>query len=183
MAKAGNYVLLDELWDEVTSKPDAPRPTFKRHVKGDVVKLDEEEATRLVDAGSVEEEGVAEQRALADARNRLRAALAVLPDHLRPAVDELSDEQLDELADPDREIPVEQRTVHTAPGFINEGHPQYAAAAHGQGDGGGPEDTTKQDLDDTQALLDSGGTVTDGAAARRASRKRGAQPGDAADKD
>lgn len=173
MADAGKYELLDLLWDEVVSAPDAVRPVFKRHRQGDVLELDEEEATRLVEAGSVAPEGEREKQELARAEAQYRAALANVPDHLRHLVAEA-----DAAALRDREVPVEELTVHTAPGFTNEGHPKYAAGAHGEGTGDGPEDTTVADLDATQASLDDGTKETRNA--RSGVRERKTQPNQAA---
>jgi hypothetical protein len=130
MADAGKYVLLDTLWDERVNPVTETVPVFKRHRQGEVLDLDEAEATRLADAGSIAVEGEREARELEAARNRYRAALAALPDDLRHKLGEVD---LDELAD--REIPVEELSVHhpDARGFTNEGHPKYAAAAHGEG--------------------------------------------------
>jgi hypothetical protein len=159
MADAGKYVLLDTLWDERVNPVTETVPVFKRHLQGEVLELDEAEATRLADAGSVAVEGEREARELEAARNRYRAALAALPDDLRHKLGEVD---LDELAD--REIPVEELSVHhpDARGFTNEGHPKYAAAAHGEGgtgeglDKAGDETATTEELDATQASLDDG---------------------------
>jgi hypothetical protein len=139
MAEAGKYELLDLLWDQRVNDVEKPVPVFKRWVQGDVVELDEAEATRLVEAGSVAPEGERERQALAAAEAQYRAALANVPDHLKHLVVEAG---ADAASLRDREVPVEERTVHTAPGFTNEGHPKYAGAAHGEGSGEGPEDTT-----------------------------------------
>jgi hypothetical protein len=175
MAEAGKYELLDLLWDQRVNDVEKPVPVFKRWVQGDVVELDEAEATRLVEAGSVAPEGERERQALAAAEAQYRAALANVPDHLKHLVVEAG---ADAASLRDREVPVEERTVHTAPGFTNEGHPKYAGAAHGEGSGEGPEDTTVADLDATQASLDDGGKDT--RQARAGVRERGTQPGEAA---
>lgn len=163
MAKAGKYVLRDLLWDERTNPVQETVPIFKRHVQGEVLELDEAEATRLVDAGSVEPEGEAEVRQANAALAQARAALANVPDHLRHLV---ADADPQELAA--REVPVEDLTVNgpnAAPGFVNEGHPKYAAAAHGEGgQEDAPDGTTVADLDRTQAALDDGTGETVGPA-------------------
>lgn len=182
MADAGNYVLLDLFWDERVNEYDKPVPLFKRHLQGEVLELDEAEATRLVEAGSVEPEGAREERQLQLARAQLRAALAQLPDPLRSLAP--SDEELDALAQ--RETPLEELHVHhpDVRGFTNEGHPKYAAAAHGEG-GVSPDDpdlnaddpdeasSTVRELDATQASLDDGGKDTRNArSAQGAARRR-----------
>jgi hypothetical protein len=48
VADAGRYVLVDLFWDERTNEYDKPVPIFKRHLQGEVLDLDEAEATRLV---------------------------------------------------------------------------------------------------------------------------------------
>lgn len=152
MADAGKYVLRDLFWDERVNPVTEAVPIFKRHQQGEVLDLDEAEATRLVDAGSVEPEGAREVREAEAAVQRARAALANVPDHLRHLVADVDPVELAE-----REVPVEERTVHFgAEGLVNEGHPKYAAAAHGEGDGGADDDTTVADLDRTQAALDDG---------------------------
>jgi hypothetical protein len=65
--KAGKYELVATSWDEPTSKPGDPF-SYKRHRRGDIVTLNDEEARRLVRAGAVvkpgeRERGVAEQLA------------------------------------------------------------------------------------------------------------------------
>ena len=181
MADAGRYVLVDLFWDKRTNEYDKPVPIFKRHLQGEVLDLDEAEATRLVEAGSVEPEGAREDRELELARARLRVALAQYPDDLRPLVP--SDEELDELAR--RETPIEELHVHhrEVRGFTNEGHPKYAAAAHGEG-GVGLDDpdlnaddpdeasSTVAELDATQASLDDGGKDTRNARSAQGARRR-----------
>jgi hypothetical protein len=146
VADAGRYVLVDLFWDERTNEYDKPVPIFKRHVKGEVLDLDEAEATRLVEAGSVEPEGQREARELELARARLRVALAQYPDDLRPLVP--SDEELDELAR--RETPIEELHVH---------HPDEASS-------------TVAALDATQASLDDGGKDTRNARSAQGARRR-----------
>jgi outer membrane protein TolC len=181
VADAGQYVLLDLFWDERVNEYDKPVPIFKRHLQGEVLDLDEAEATRLVDAGSVEPEGARENRELELARARLRVALAQYPDDLRPLAP--SDEELDELAR--RETPLEELHVHhrEARGFTNEGHPKYAATAHGEGgatvddpdlnvDDPDEASSTVADLDATQASLDDGGKDTRNARSAQSARRR-----------
>jgi hypothetical protein len=168
MADAGKYVLLDLFWDERTNDLDKAIPVFTRHKQGEVLDLDEGEATRLLEAGSVEPEGARKHDEFAAARDRFRAALANLPDDLRAAVRG----DLEDLVR--REVPVEELTVHTAPGLTNPGHPRYAAAAHGEGGVDEPESgqATTEELTDTQAALDDG--TGDGGASRRARRSAAA---------
>lgn len=182
MADAGQYVLLDLFWDERTNEYDKPIPIFKRHLQGEVLDLDEADATRLLEAGSVEPEGQREARELELARARLRAALGQLPDALRPAV--LSDEEfLDQFAQ--RETPLEELHVHhpEVRGFTNQGHPKYAAAAHGEGgvslddpdlnaDDPDEASSTVAALDATQASLDDGGKDTRNARSAQGARRR-----------
>jgi hypothetical protein len=179
MADAGKYRLLDLFWDERTNPINETVAVFKRHVQGDILDLDEAEATRLVDADAVEPEDAPRLREVSAARDRFLASLAALPDDLRSRVlgDKSTDEVLDELEG--RETPVEELHVHhpDAVGFTNAGHPKYAAAAHGEGGVGegldeadGPTATTEE-LDATQSSLDDGTKTSTnargGAAARR----------------
>lgn len=160
MAEAGRYVLLDSFWDERTNEYDKPIPIFTRHLQGEVLDLDEAEATRLVEAGSVEAEGESEERELRVAKDRYLAALANAPDDLRAKLG--SDVTALDLED--REVTQEELHVHhpDAVGFTNPGSPKYAAAAHGEGgvgeglDEAGDETATTEQLDDTQASLDDG---------------------------
>jgi hypothetical protein len=181
VADAGRYVLVDLFWDERTNEYDKPVPIFKRHVQGEVLDLDEAEATRLVEAGSVEPEGARENRELELARARLRVALAQVPDDLRPAL--LSDQELEEFAQ--RETPLEELHVHhpDAAGFTNQGHPKYAATAHGEGgataddpdlnvDDPDEASSTVAALDATQASLDDGGKDTRNARSAQGARRR-----------
>lgn len=160
MAEAGKYVLKDLLWDERVNGVQETVPIFKRHLQGEVLDLDEGEATRLVDAGSVEKEGEAQIREANAAVARARAALANIPDHLRHLVQDVDPERL-----ANREVPQEELTVtgvNAAPGFTNVGSPKYAQAAHGEGGVGegleeaGDEVGTTEDLDHTSASLDDG---------------------------
>lgn len=178
MADAGKYELLDLFWDKRTNDVEKPVPVFHRYVQGEVLDLDEAEATRLVEAGSVAPEGARQSAELERARAAYQAALANLPDELRGAVAE--NVTAESLAD--RETPVEELHVHhpEAEGFVNAGHPQYASAAHGQGNAGGPEDTTQDDIAATQASLDDGAKTTRNA--REGAREHKAQPQDVADK-
>lgn len=129
--KAGEYELLADSWDETTSKLGEPY-TFKRHYKGEVVTLNEEDARRLVIAGAAGEVGAREKAQLELAKAQYLAALAAVPDALRP---QITEEQA--LESFNREVPVEELTVHTAPGFPNEGpRPRVAEATVGEGTGG-----------------------------------------------
>lgn len=164
MAEAGKYVLLDLFWDERTNPVTEQVAIFKRHLKGEVLELDEAEATRLVDAGSVEKEGERQAIELSVARERFLAALANTPDEVKATV--LGGKTVDEAAAEyeDREVPLEELHVHhpAAQGFTNAGHPKYAAAAQGEGgvgeglDEAGDETATTEELDATQASLDDG---------------------------
>jgi hypothetical protein len=137
--KAGEYELLDLRWDEPTSKPGDPVFTFVRHEQGDIVKLDEENAKRLVLAGYVAPKGERQKAEAAAAAARFRASLAQVPDDVRAALlaEFGGDEAKVQKAVEDAQTAPEALTVHTAPGLVNEGNPRYAAAAHGEGNGGG----------------------------------------------
>jgi hypothetical protein len=80
--KAGKYELVALSWDEPTSKPGEPYD-FKRHVKGDVVNLNVEEARRLYATGAVVLPGEREAAAAAAAIAQAQAALALVPEELR----------------------------------------------------------------------------------------------------
>lgn len=71
--KAGKYELVALSWDETTSKPGEPY-AFRRHVQGDVVSLDVEQARRLVTAGAVVKPGEREWSAAEQARTLADAA-------------------------------------------------------------------------------------------------------------
>lgn len=168
MADAGKYVLRDLLWDERINPVNESVPVFKRHKQGDVLDLDEAEATRLVEGGSVEREGESQARELSVARARFLAALANTPDDVKAAV--LGGRSVDEAAGDfeSRDVPVEELHVHhpDAVGFTNPGHPKYAAVAQGEGGVGeglaeaGDETATTEELDATQASFDDGGRTT-----------------------
>jgi hypothetical protein len=129
--KGGEYELLADSWDETTSKPGEPY-TFVRHTKGEVVTLTEEDARRLLPVGAVGEVGAREKAQLELAKAQYLAALAAVPDALRP---QLTEEQA--LEQFGREIPVEELTVATAPGHPNVGErPRVAEASTGEGTGG-----------------------------------------------
>jgi hypothetical protein len=154
-AKAGRYELLDLSWNEITSDPGAPVVTWVRHEQGEILELDEDEATRMVNAGSVAPEGELAAREAEQATARFMAALAALPDDVRRAV--ASDLTAEKLAG--MEVKQEDLHVHHADavGFTNVGHPRNANAAHGEGTGA-LEDEVDQDA--TQASLDDGAKTT-----------------------
>ncbi len=81
--KAGTYELAALQWDQVLSAPGEPF-NFKRHRRGDKVKLDVEEARRLVTAGAVVEPGARERAVYALAVAQLEAAKAALPPEPEP---------------------------------------------------------------------------------------------------
>lgn len=83
--KAGKYELVALSWDETTSKPGEPF-AYKRHVQGDVVTLDVEQARRLVTAGAVVKPGEREKARIAQLQAQLSAQLAALPPELREQV-------------------------------------------------------------------------------------------------
>jgi hypothetical protein len=129
--KGGEYELLADSWDETTSKPNEPY-TFKRWYRGDVVTLSEEDARRLLPVGAVGEVGAREKAQLEAAKAQYLAALAAVPDALRPQITE--EQALESFG---REIPVEELTVATAPGHPNVGErPRVASATTGEGTGG-----------------------------------------------
>jgi hypothetical protein len=129
--KGGEYELLADSWDETTSKINEPY-TFVRHYRGEVLTLSEEDARRLVPVGAVGEVGGREKAQLEAAKAQYLAALAQVPDHLRP---QLSEEATLEAFE--AEVPVEQLTVATAPGHPNVGErPRVAEASTGEGTGG-----------------------------------------------
>lgn len=165
MADAGSYELLDLFWDERVNPITEQVPVFKRHMQGEVLELDEAEATRLVEAGSVAPEGERQKVELLAAQERFRVALANAPDDVRRSLADF-----DPAAEAEREVPVEELHVHhpAVAGFTNEGHPKYAASSHGEGgvgeglnvdDPDEPSASTAQ-LDATQASLDDGGKDT-----------------------
>jgi hypothetical protein len=156
--KAGEYELLVDSWDEPTNKPGEPF-TFVRHYKGETVTLNEEEARRLVLAGAAGEPGAREKAQLEIAKAQYLAALAAVPDALRP---QLTEEAALEAFG--REVPVEELTVHTAPGFPNEGpRPRVAEATVGEGTGGPEtqEATEEAPVEDVAEQAEEGtGTVS-----------------------
>jgi hypothetical protein len=168
VADAGKYVLLDLFWDERTNEYDKPVPLFQRHLQGEVLDLDEAEATRLLEAGSVEAEGEREGRELRVAHERFLAALANAPDDVRAKLGDVTALDLQ-----DRAVTQEELHVHhpDAVGFTNPGHPKYASATQGEGgvgeglDEAGDETATTDELDATQASLDDG--------SKQSSRARG----------
>lgn len=64
-APAGKYRLAVGIWNELVSKPKEPRE-FVKHVKGDVVTLNSDDADRLLRAGAVEPLTAAAKAAAAD---------------------------------------------------------------------------------------------------------------------
>jgi hypothetical protein len=126
-AEAGRYELLDDLWEEVTSPPDAPFLTTKRHVRGDIVELDEANAERMLATNSVAPEGAVAQAEAEALQAQYLAVLNQLPVELRA---QLAQQALTAAIEP---TAPEDLTVHTAAGFTNEGHPRYAQAAQGEG--------------------------------------------------
>lgn len=80
--KGGEYELVAEMWDEVTSEPGKPF-TFERHRKGDLVTLSDEDARRLVLAGAVVVPGSVEEARVEALRQAYEAALAQLPPKVR----------------------------------------------------------------------------------------------------
>ena len=80
--KAGQYELLSEVWDEPISKLGEPYD-FKRHVKGDIVTLNVEEARRLYTSGAVVRKGEREKAAAQFALQQAQLALAALPPEVR----------------------------------------------------------------------------------------------------
>ncbi len=85
--KAGTYELVAERWDEITSKPGEPFD-FVRHVKGDKVKLNVEDARRLVDGGAVVTPGEREKAAVEQAKAAYAAALSQVPAELLDQLDD-----------------------------------------------------------------------------------------------
>ena len=145
--KAGEYELLADSWDETTSKPGEPY-TFVRHYKGDTVQLSEEEARRLVSVGAAGEVGAREKAQLELAKAQYLAALAAVPDALRPQITE--EQALENFG---REIPVEELTVATAPGHPNVGErPRVAEASTGEGTGGPEAEEAAEESDSTATV-------------------------------
>ncbi len=161
-AKAGRYELLDLSWNEITSKPGDVIVTFTRHEQGEIVELDETDATRLLASGSVAPEGELAAREAEQATARFMAALAQMPDDVRRAV--ANDLTAEKLAG----IEVKQEDLHVhhadAVGFVNAGHPRNANATQGEGTGALEDDV---DAEATQAALD------DGAKTSRRARQQG----------
>lgn len=81
-AEAGTYELIAERWDELVSKPGEPA-RYARHVRGDTVELDQEEAERLVAGGAVVKPGELQLAAAEAARQQYLATLSALPDSVR----------------------------------------------------------------------------------------------------
>lgn len=84
--KAGKYELLANRWDEQTSKPGEPF-AYIRHVQGDVIDLNAEDAARLLSAAAVGEPGARQRAAAAQAKALYEAALALIPEGLRGDLD------------------------------------------------------------------------------------------------
>jgi hypothetical protein len=147
--QAGEYELIADLWDERTSELDKPFE-FVRHVRGDKVTLNQEDARRLVAAGAVAPVGAREAAELEAAKARYLAALAAVPDELRPQLTE--EKALESFG---REIPVEELTVATAPGHPNVGErPRVAEATTGEGTGGPENEEKAQEADTPQQAED-----------------------------
>lgn len=83
---AGRYELVSLFWEEPISKPGEPY-NFVRHVRGDLVDLDDENARRLLAAGAVVEPGSRERAAAMAAKAQYEAALAALPDSVKAELD------------------------------------------------------------------------------------------------
>ena len=83
--KPGNYELVAEMWDETISKPGEPF-NYKRHRKGDIVKLNASEAKRLVLAGAVITPGSRELAIAEAAARNFLAAIAHLPDETKAQI-------------------------------------------------------------------------------------------------
>lgn len=75
---AGLYELTALMWDQPTSRPGCPE-TYIRHLQGDIVRLTERDARRLLVAGAVVEPGTREAAALEQARLAYQAALTQSP--------------------------------------------------------------------------------------------------------
>lgn len=83
--KAGQYELVALQWDEQISEPGEPFD-FVRHVAGDIVTLNVEDARRLYAGGAVLPKGARQKAAAELARVQYEAALAALPDDVRDQV-------------------------------------------------------------------------------------------------
>lgn len=75
---AGLYELTALMWDQPTSRPGCPE-TYIRHRQGDIVRLTDADARRLLAAGAVVEPGTREAAELEQARFAYQAALTQSP--------------------------------------------------------------------------------------------------------
>lgn len=87
--KAGDYELLSVFWEQPTSQPGEPY-TYKRHVQGDIIRLDVEEARRLVLSGAAVKKGEREKQAALAAKVQYENSLSLLPPEVRAQLDEQS---------------------------------------------------------------------------------------------
>lgn len=156
--KAGEYELLDLFWDRRTSDVQDRVQTFHRHVQGEVLDLDEEEAQRLVAGGSVAPAGERQAREAAAALSRFTAALSQVPDSVRAALlKELGSQEAVQDALENAETDPENLTVATAPGLVAEGSPRYASAALGEGTGGGDPQNPDAEVKEAVAVGENPG--------------------------
>lgn len=82
--KAGEYELVAVQWDEVLSKPGEPFQ-FRRHKKGDIVRLNADDARRLYAGGAVVRPGERQKAKAQLALANFRAALEALTPEQREA--------------------------------------------------------------------------------------------------
>lgn len=101
--KAGDWELVADQWDEVTSKPGQPLD-YTRHYAGDVVTLNQADARRLFKGGAIVKPGSREKALAEAALAQAVALLGSLPDDMRTAliVDHL---QLDPAAVAEQHTP------------------------------------------------------------------------------
>lgn len=115
--KAGTYELVAVLWDEPLSKPGEPFD-FKRHRKGDKVKLDVEEARRLVAAGAVVKPGDLEKARAAAAKAQYLAALAAVPEEFRDQItggDDVPNVEESVAPESEEDTPADPRVAQPSP--------------------------------------------------------------------
>lgn len=120
--KAGTYELVALMWDEPLSKPGEPFD-FIRHRRGDKVKLNVEEARRLLTAGAVVRPGDREKAQVAAAKAALAAAVAAVPEEFRSelGVDVPEPEQSTAPEDPPEDSPTPDPVSVLPPEVLSPG--------------------------------------------------------------
>lgn len=157
-AKAGRYELLDDQWDELVNDwPFTDRVAkYVRHVKGDVLDLDDDTAYRLMRSGSVLPEGQRQEAEYRRARLALENARNSLPPELREKFDEDDFQKLQEQRE------AEGRQANIVAQAVNPGHPQYANASLGEVGVVDSQTSQQADTEETEAQAEAEKTAAEG---------------------